>query len=460
MDKYFELYDGQAVTTEDFVHAMELASGKDLTQFKNWYSRPGTPTLKITSTYEQKELRLKIDQIYPPTTLKVPEGNILHMPLKLAFLFEDGTVKEEQIEINKLSQTVTFPMQQTPVLSLNRSFSAPVHVDYPYELSDLLRLMGHDTDAYCRYEATQKVYDHIFKTELNHFQTSGQLTEALSGDFLSAFEQLLRDEKIDRSFKSHLLDLPSENTIAQEILAPDFQAIHLVHKHLQKKIGLAFQGWFLEEHERLSQPRKFELTPDGYGQRALKNQVLSYLVASETTLGHDRLQRHYQTAANMTEEIFSLIQFVKMGAKLEDAPVKAFYQKWKHDSLVMLKWFGALASYSPALEAIERLHRLEKDPLFQKDVPNYLRALYVQFARNNLVGFHSADGRGYQFMSDKIIEIDKFNPQVASRAASLFSLINRLDDVRKTHMKDALNRVMESGPSRDTFEVVSKYLAQ
>ena len=460
LDKYFELFDGQAVTTEDFVHAMELASGKDMTQFKNWYSRPGTPTLKMSSAFEAGEFKLQIDQLYPPTTLKVPEGNILHMPFKLAFLFEDGSVKEEQIEIKQLSQTFSFPITQKPVVSLNRSFSAPVHVEYPYELSDLLRLMGQDTDAYCRYEATQKVYDHTFKAELNHFQSSGHLTESLHGDFLAAFGQLLQDQKIDSSFKSHLLDLPSESTIAQELHTPDFDAIHLVHRHLQKKIGLAFQGWFLEEHERLSQSRKFELTPESYGQRALKNQVLSYLVASGTSLGNEKLNRHFQQASNMTEEIHSLIQFVKMGARLDDGPIMEFYQKWKNDSLVMLKWFGALASYSPVSEAIERVHRLERDPLFQKEVPNYLRSLYIQFARNNLVGFHSSDGSGYHFMSDKIIEIDKFNPQVASRASSLFSLINRVDGPRKIQMKKALNKVMEAGPSRDTYEVISKYLAQ
>lgn len=460
MDKYFELHDGQAVTTEDFVNAMEMASGKDLSQFKNWYSRPGTPTLKINSEFRNGELKLKIDQKYPPTTHKVPEGNILHLPFKLGLLDSAGKITEEKLEIKNLSETFTFKAPEKPILSLNRTFSAPVQIEYPYEFSELLKLMSFDTDAYCRYEATQQVYDQIFKIEFNQFKASGNLSQDLNTDFTAAFEKLLHDEKIDLSFKSYLLDLPTENGLSQEMDEPDFDAIHLVHRHLQKKIGLAFQAWFLKEHDKLSSARKFELTPKSYGERALKNQVLSYLVASETTQGMEKLSQHYQKATNMTEEVFGLQQFIISGVALDHEAVEGFYEKWKHDGLVMLKWFGSLASFSPKEEALKRLEILENDRLFQKDVPNYLRSLYLQFAKNNLEAFHEKDGHGYRFIADRIKMIDRFNPQVASRAASAFSLINKLDEKRKVAMKGALTSIMEGKPSRDTYEVVSKYLAQ
>ena len=460
MDKYFELHDGQAVTTEDFVNAMELASGKDLSQFKNWYSRPGTPTLKVQSTYENGELKLTIDQKYPPTTLTVPEGNVLHMPFKIGMLDANGKVTEENLELKKLSETFTFKAPTKPILSLNRTFSAPVQIEYPYEFSDLLKLMSFDTDAYCRYEATQQVYDQIFKIEFNQFKANGKLSTELNSDFTAAFEKLLNDEKIDNSFKSYLLDLPTENGFSQEMNEPDFDAIHLVHRHLQKKMGLAFQGWFLKEHDKLSTVKKFELTPKSYGERALKNQVLGFLVASETTQGMDKLKTHYEKATNMTEEVFGLQQFIMSGVALDHEAVEGFYEKWKHDGLVMLKWFGSLASYSPKDEALKRMEILENDRLFLKDVPNYLRSLYLQFAKNNLSAFHHHEGHGYRFVADRIKMIDSFNPQVASRAASAFSLINRLDHKRKEGMKGALNKIMEGKPSRDTFEVISKYLAQ
>lgn len=460
MDKYFELFDGQAVTTEDFVKAMELASGKDLSQFKNWYSRPGTPTLKIQSAFEKGELKITIEQKYPPTTLPVPEGNILHIPFKIGMLDTEGKVREENLELTKLSETFSFSIPSKPILSLNRTFSAPVQVEYPYEFSELLKLMSFDTDAYCRYEATQQVYDHIFKHEFNQFKATGKLSADLNADFISAFEKLLLDEKIDNSFKSYLLDLPTENGLSQEMMEPDFDAIHLVHRHLQKKMGLAFQGWFLKEHDKLSVIKKFELTPEAYGERALKNQILGFLVASESSQGMEKLKIHYAKASNMTEEVFGLQQFIQSGVALDHEAVEGFYEKWKRDGLVMLKWFGSVASYSPKEEALKRMEILENDQLFQKDVPNYLRSLYLQFAKNNLCAFHDSQGHGYRFIADRIKMIDGFNPQVASRAASAFSLINRLDPKRQASMKDALNKLMAGKPSRDTFEVVSKYLAQ
>jgi aminopeptidase N len=211
---------------------------------------------------------------------------------------------------------------------------------------------------------------------------------------------------------------------------------------------------------RFSKETKFELTPHAFGARALKNQALSYLVASGSDLGMKSLEQHYTRASNMTEEVSGLALYVKTGAGPDHPAVKAFYQKWKNDSLVMLKWFAALAGYSAQDKAISVLQTLEKDPLFKKDIPNYLRSLYAQFARNNLVSFHKKDGSGYHFMADRIKDIDTFNPQVASRTASAFSLINKVDKVRQAEMKSALEKIMAGKTSRDTYEVVSKYLAQ
>ena len=460
MDKYFELFDGKAVTTEDFVSAMEMASGMDLSQFKNWYSRPGTPTLKIDSTYDQGVLNLAVEQKYPPTTHKVTEGNILHLPFKMAFILTNGNIQEQVLDLKKMKETFSFNLPEKPILSLNRTFSSPVHVEYKYELSELYQLMRLDNDPYCRYEATQKVYDHIFKSELSLYKSSGQLSENLDENFLSAFESILLDEKIDFSFKSYLLDLPSESSLSQEFEAPDFDAIHFVIQHLQKKLGIAFQNRLLNIHDQLSGNKKFELSPKAYGERALKNKTLSFLVASGSNQGREKLRLHYKHATNMTEEIFGLVLYVMLGSPLDHESIVGFYNKWKHDSLVMLKWFGAIASYSSKEVALKNIEKLQSDPLFLKDVPNYLRALYVQFARNNLVAFHKEDGTGYDFVADRIQWIDSFNPQVASRAASSFSLINRLDKNRQQLMKAALNKIMEAKPSRDTFEVISKYLAQ
>jgi aminopeptidase N len=459
MDKYFELNDGKAVTTEDFIHAMETASGKELTQFKNWYSRAGTPTIKVDARREGEELVLNISQSYPLTAWKVPDENVLQMPFKIGFL-EGKSQREVMLELTKMNETFRFKMKEMPILSLNRGFSAPVHVDYKYDFSELLHLMAFDEDPYCRYEATQKVYDTIYKEEFANFKATGELKDGLREDFKSALNKLLNEDKIDLSFKSYLLDLPTENGLSQEMEKPDFDAIHKVHTHLKHKIGVEFKDWFLKTHNSLSTQAKFELTPEAFGQRALKNQCLSYLVASGTQEGMDVLEKHYGNASNMTEEIQGLTQYVASGADLDHPAVKSFYSKWRKDSLVMLKWFGSIAANSPAKNAVSRLEKLENDPLFDKDIPNHLRALYLQFSKNNLAAFHAVDGSGYRFLAERIKKIDKYNPQVASRAATSFSMINKLDEVRQAEMKKALKGIMDTNPSRDTYEVVSKYLAQ
>jgi aminopeptidase N len=183
-------------------------------------------------------------------------------------------------------------------------------------------------------------------------------------------------------------------------------------------------------------------------------------VATESPEGLSALEKHYYEATNMTDEVHGLQQYILTGVPLEHDSIQKFYQKWKHDSLVMLKWFSSIAAFSPKAEAAKRIQKLEKDPLYLKEVPNYLRALYLQFAKNNLVSFHDVEGEGYRLIAERIKHIDSFNPQVASRTSSAFSMINKLDDKRKSEMKKALEIVMSGKPSRDTFEVISKYLAE
>lgn len=460
MDKYFELFDGKAVTTEDFVHAMEVASGKDLTQFKNWYSRSGTPTLKVTSSVENGEFILKVDQHYPKTPNAVSEDNVLHLPFKIGLLDKkDSTIEEHNLELRKLSETFKFKNRGEIIVSLNRGFSAPVHVEYDYSVSDLMTLMAHDTDPYSRFEATQKIYYHTLNEQLASFINTGVLSTKLDKNFAEVLDTLLKDSLIDLSFKTYLLDLPTEGVWAQNFDAPDFDAIHVVHKNLQKLIGLEFQNWFLSQYDQLAAVKEFELTPKAFGERALKNQCLTYLVASETESGKEALKNHFNNASNMTEEIHALNQFVKLGAGPEHEMVKGFYNKWKHDSLVMIKWFASLSGNSTKTRAIEIVKELEKDAKYLKDVPNYIRALYMQFSKNNQVSFHDKSGEGYRFLAERIVQVDKFNPQVASRISGAFANINKLDDERRNLMKGALETILKSGPSKDTFEVVSKFLA-
>jgi len=447
MDKYFELFDGQAVTTEDFVHAMELASGKDLSQFKNWYSRSGTPTLKIQSSFSGSDVEIKIEQIYPEDK-NVSAENILHMPFSLGIISKSGEVEVHNLELRNLVESFKFKASEGSVLSLNRNFSAPVIIDHKFELKDLIHLMSFDTDSYCRFEATQTIYKELLK--LNALE--------LDESFVKGFERILKDESLDLTFKSYLLDMPSHATLANHLKVYDFDVIGDLVKNFRAKIANKFLNWFEETYQKLSQDKEFLLTPEAYGKRALKNQCLRYMVATKSEKSFALLKSHFDNATNMTEEIFALKEFIASGVDLDHEVVQKFYQKWKHDGLVMIKWFEAIAAYSPKEVVFERIDRLEKDPLYQNKVPNYIRALYMQFGKMNLRAFHQADGSGYRFLAEKIKMMDGFNPQVASRHISCFSLYSKIDNTRKEHMKKSLETIMGASPSKDTFEIVSSYL--
>jgi aminopeptidase N len=269
---------------------------------------------------------------------------------------------------------------------------------------------------------------------------------------------ILKDQKIDLSYKAYLLELPTLNTMSQNMKEPDFNSLELIRIHLKKLMGSIFFEEFHSDYQKLTALNDQDLTPHGYGSRAYRNQCLSYLVAAEHPQSMDILSQHYFQAANMTDEIHSLQLFIQSGVALDNEVVQGFYKKWQHDSLVMIKWFGAIASFSPQNEVLKRLKILEADKLFQHQVPNYLRALYLQFAKNNLAAFHHESGESYDFLVERIIKIDSYNPHVASRLASAFSLIQKVDVNRQALMRKSLGKVMQASPSRDVFETLSKYL--
>ncbi|MFA5583056.1 MAG: DUF3458 domain-containing protein, partial [Bacteriovoracaceae bacterium] len=399
-----------------------------------------------------------IEQIYPKTAWEVDDSNVLHMPFKIG-LISANTQEEKLLEIKNLKEHFEFDADADTILSLNRGFTAPVIVDYEYSLKDLLTLMAKDSDSYCRYESTQKVYEAIFNDEYDYFLTHKTLKADLDSSFSEAMKVILKDGSIDLSFKSYLLELPSLSHLASLRKHPDFSSLAMVLGNLGKKMGEAFYDWFKATYHELSAETKFELTPKAFGQRALRNQCLNYLLKTKKDETQSLLDSHYENATNMTDEIFALSQYIKQGAGVDHPQVKAFYKKWGHDSLVMIKWFSSLAANSKAEVVIDTLKKIENDPLYKSEVPNYLRALYVQFGRTNLVGFHQESGAGYEFLGERIAKVDKFNPQTASRMANAFAIMNKLDPKRQVLMKKVLIKLQSAGTSRDLGEVISKYLA-
>lgn len=474
MDKYFELFDGQAVTTEDFIHAMSLANNNyDFTQFKNWYNQSGTPQVEIHWDYNEgtKELKLKVEQSCPPTpgqTHKEP----FHFPLALAFLDElgkemklnlkqDGVSSQDQIEEGLLQiklpqETFTFTgVESKPYVSLNRGFSAPIRIKAPYKLSDFFFMMANDTDYFNRYEAVQRSASEIIYQLLRDHK-EGKDLELHSG-FVESFGELVKDKAIDPAVKAMLLSIPSLTLLAQEHNPVDYQAIYEVRSFVQKTLATNFKEELIGVYKDNATPGEYKLDPISVGKRSLRARVLSLLTYSGVEAVASLATEHFKSATNMTEELSGLSALSMIGGDHFEAASQKFYNKWKNDTLVIQKWITVCASSSRD-ETFARLEQLENDPVYDKNVPNLVRSLLGSFARNH-VQFHHESGRGYRYLADKILEMDSINPQVASRLASAYKDYKRLKPAMKELMGTELKRIVDKdGLSKNVYEIVSKTL--
>lgn len=459
LSKYFEMYDGKAVTTEDFIYAMELSSTKDLTQFKNWYSRAGTPTLKIKGEMKGSDYILKIDQVYPKTPISVSDENILHIPLKIAFYNAKGEeiYHEQLVELTKLSHEFKFPFKEKPIPSLNRDFTAPVHIDYPYDTSELQLLMGHDSDPFNRYESAQKVYFNALKSATNAHK-AGHDFKNFFKEISLPWGRILSDKSLDPAFRAHVLELPSGATLFQDLQNPDPKINSEVLKALFLALATTHEKALVQMYLEMSEYAKGPLSSHSMGARALKNLCLGFL--STLPQHQELLKDHFMNAQTMTEELAALRLIISSQGLGGQWAIDHFDQKWRHDSLVMLKWFGVQAAVLPADDFFTKLSELEAHPAYASKVPNFIRTLYGSFAKSNMGAFHHPSGNGYKVMADKIIEVDKFNPQIASRLTGVFSFVSRTDRIQKISARENLQRILQAGPSKDTFELVSKMLAQ
>lgn len=460
--EYFRNFDGQAVTTEDFISAMEKVSGRDLTQFKNWYSRPGTPTLKVKMEMDEtnKNLKVHVEQKYSSVLHERLENNILHMPFKMAFFDKEGKMigSEQMVELTQLSETfIISNVSDKPVPSWNRSFSAPVHIEYDYSDDELLHLVAFDSDPVSRYEAIQRVYTKLLLNWVNSLRKEADLPSALPEDFKRGLENILTDESLDPAFVAYLFETPSESQLNQELTAASIHECHQASKHLQMLLGKTFFEHWQRLYEQYLDPRVGDVSAAAMASRAMKNRALSMMVKSTNPEALPTLAQHFQNAKTMTEEAQALGLYCMIKTPESKLAIESFYKKWKHEPLVMLRWFGLQASFASDLNSLEKL---ENNPSFRSRVPNDLRSLYQNFSRNNLTLFHSQDGSGYKFMAERIAKIDGFNPQVASRLTGSFSLLPKMDPERKMMMKNALTQLIDGQPSKDVFEVASRYLGQ
>lgn len=465
-DLYFQRHDGQAVTCEDFVRAMEDASGRDLTQFRRWYSQAGTPRLQIRDEYdpEQQCYQLHVTQSCPPTpdqTHKAP----FHLPLTLALLAQDGAlmplhdgVLEQVLELTEAQHTFTFTdIPSRPVPSLLRHFSAPVKLEYPWQDQQLQHLLAYDNDGFNRWDAGQQLAVRVMQQAVVDYRAGHTLS--LPDAFITTWQGLLTEPMADRALLARLLTLPSEAWLAELAEVIDVDAIHHVRQFMRRTLASALEAQWLALYQQLDTQQPWSSSSDAMAARGLKNTCLGYLMALENPAYLTLAEQQFETADNMTDQLAALTLVAHSGfAGSAGWMLDEFLSQWQHESLVMNHWLSVQAS-DPKPGALARVERLQAHPVYDGRNPNRIRALIGTFCGQNLHNFHLHDGSGYRFLADRILELDRQNPQIAARLLTPLTRWKRYGPERQPLMREQLQRIMAvTNLSADVHEVVSKSL--
>lgn len=477
-DLYFERHDGQAVTCDDFVKAMEDANGVDLTQFKRWYSQAGTPRLAVSESYDAaaKTYSLTFRQSCPQTPDKVQKLPFV-IPLALGLLDSTGADMalrlageaaaqgtSRVLSVTEAEQTFTFvDIAEQPLPSLLRGFSAPVKLSFPYSRDQLMFLMQHDSDGFNRWDAGQQLSVQVLQ-ELIAQQQKG---EALAMDprLVTALRSVLTNDSLDQAMVAEMLSLPGEAYLTEISEVADVEAIHAAREFARRQLAdeLFEPLWQRYQANReVSKRTSYVAEAEHFARRALQNIALSYVMVSSKPelLVPAAAKEQFEHADNMTERLTALAVLVNSPYEEEKAwALDLFAENFKDNALVMDQWFSVQAG-SPLPGGLERVKALMQHPAFNLKNPNKVRALVGAFAGQNLINFHAADGSGYRFLADLVIQLNGFNPQIASRQLAPLTRWRKYDSARQALMKGELERIRASGDlSSDVFEVVSKSLA-
>ena len=464
MDLYFERHDGQAVTTEDFVAAMADANGVDLTQFReSWYDQAGTPTVKVATTFDPatKTFTVTLEQSCAPSPGQ-PVKKPYHIPIAVGLLGKDGRDLKptEVLHLRESKQTFTFDgVQEKPVLSLLRKFSAPVRVEFGWSDDELAFLMAHDSDSFSRWEAAQTLAIRTIKQMVEMIQAGRpNEIEGAAARIVKAFGAVLGNETLDPDFKSYMLLMPAESYLAQFYSVVDVDAIYTARETLMLAIAQAHRSSFAAIYDRLLKSGTEGVGAQYPGLRSLKNRALHYLTMTDEKAALELAARQRREAKNMTDEVGALEALKRTSSPLRAQELAGFYEKWKNESLVMNKWL-MIQAMAPIPNVLDDVKRLMSDPVFDKNNPNKVSSLIGSFTRANLVRFNDRSGSGYAFLADQVIEIDTRNPQLAARLASGFNQWKTLDEQRQGLIRAELKRMLATpGLSSNTFEIVTKAL--
>ncbi|GHD44428.1 aminopeptidase N [Marinobacter persicus] len=469
-DLYFERHDGQAVTTDDFVKAMEDASGRDLSQFRLWYEQAGTPVLTVEDEHdaEQGIYRLIIRQTVPDTpgqTNKKPQ----HIPFAVGLLDEHGQVlplaltadehnapTERVLEITGAEQVFEFHgIEEPPVPSLLRDFSAPVRVRYPYTREQLLFLMSHDTDGFNRWDAGQKLAIDVIESLVGE-DDGKEIDPRLVG----AYRTLLNDTSLDQALVAKMLQLPSENYLVELADEADVPSIHHARERVLQHLAVSLREELLACYQRHQQAGDYQLTPEAIAGRSLRNTALGWLLHIGDVEALALARSQFEQADNMTDRLGALRALVNSGFDKERTEaLDAFYERFQNDPQVVEMWFSVQAASFKMGQLPHIRHLLEHDAFDWKN-PNKVRSVVGAFAGQNLPAFHNPDGSGYGFLADVVRRLDDSNPQIAARLVTPLTRWKKFAPAYGRQMRTALESIRDKkGLSKDVYEVVYKSLA-
>ncbi|MGI1678127.1 MAG: aminopeptidase N [Cellvibrionaceae bacterium] len=484
-DLYFDRHDGQAVTINEFTDAMEFVSGRDLTQFKHWYTQAGTPIIAVTDQYDAKNktYTLTVKQSCPSTP-KQPASEKLpyHIPLAMGLIGQEGELTaslgnnaEKSIanhfvlEVTQPEQSFVFTdVQEKPVPSLLRDFSAPVRLRYDYSRENLLQLIRLEQDGFSRWDACQSLGVKLIREMMAVNDISKATTDM---DFIAALREILLDESLDPAMVALMLSLPTEAYLSELSDVVDIDGIHSAREKIRFDIATQLADLLESVYERFNSNEKYQATAEQIARRSLKNTALQYLsMLSSHGDAHKYVEKaitQYKTANNMTDTLGALRAIVNSkndtAIKYADEALSDFYECFKDEPLAIDQWLMLQATSNNNVEStsLEKVKALMTHPCFSLKNPNKVRSLIGAFCNGNLVSFHAEDGSGYQFLGEQVKALNAINPQIASRLVTPLTRWKKYDEKRQQLMRKELE-VIKADPalSKDVFEVVSKSLQQ
>jgi aminopeptidase N len=467
-DLYFDRHDGQAVTTEDFVRCMADASGRDLSQFQHWYDYAGTPSVEVVGQYdaEAATYTLEIRQSTPDTPGQTDKPPML-IPVVTALVGPDGNdmnvrlgespaLSSHTLELTDAAQRFVFhDVQEQPVPSLLRGFSAPVKLAFDYSDEQLMFLLAHDSDGFNRWDAAQLLVRRVLLNMVDAYRQGIEMS--VPDGLLQALGNVLADSERDPALAAEILALPSLGYLGDFMPTVDVDGLHLARETLRVSIGRALHDALESTYTNLRETGSYAVDAEAIGRRSLKNRALGYLVAADGLAGGDRCRAQYDEQHNMTDVMAAMSLLADGDHPARSDVLADFESRWHDQPLVMDKWF-AVQAMSTRADTLQQIDSLMSHAAFSMQNPNKVRALIGAFASGNPLRFHAADGSGYRFLERQVLTLDPSNPQIASRLLRAITRWRRYDEGRQAHMRGVLQNILAADVSKDVFEIASKSL--